>query len=103
MTMGMCGGLQCTSHAYRVVWGACGSCVMGLVWSYGSHSLVSSHLCSHHVRHWVGVNVRCEQVRCRPQPTKVTTTHVPGVCLGTTQTTWDHVITQCTAVFTAWD
>ena len=84
MTVGTCGGLRCTSHAYRVVWGVCGSCVMGLVWSYGSHSRIRSHLCSHRVRHWVTVNVMCEQVRYGPKPMKATTTHVSGVYLGTT-------------------
>ena len=54
------------------------------------------------VRHWVAVNVRCEQFRCGPQPMNATTTHVPGACLGTIQTTWGHVPTQFTEVFTVW-
>ena len=48
MTVGTCGGLRCTSHAYRVVWGAHGGCVMGLVWSHSSHSN-TVHSCIHSV------------------------------------------------------
>ena len=99
-------GVEATG-ALPMLTGLCGGHV-GVVWwvLFGRtariHALVHTFVHTVYACLWVsvGVNYRCEKLRCRAQPMKATTTHKSSMRLVTMETTWDHMATQFTALFT---